>query len=108
MRTMRGAKGIVHVKIAQLGEAVGEFWIIRLFTGLKPNIFEQRDIAVLHVLNDFLWHATDRVMTKNDGLVNQRMQIFAYGPKRIFLRRFSLGPAKVGHQNRLRAVVAEV
>ena len=40
MRTMRGAKGIVHVKIAQLGEGLSEFWIIRLFTLLEPNILQ--------------------------------------------------------------------
>src|SRR5215475_9493771 len=108
MRPVRGAEGIIHVKISQLGERLGEFWIIRLFTRLKPNVFEQRNIAVLNVLNDFLRHVTDRVMTKNDGLVNQRMQIFAYGPKRIFLRRLSLGPAEVRHQNSFRAVFAQV
>src|SRR5262245_49577986 len=47
-------------------------------------------------------------MTKNVGLVNQRMQIFAYGPKRILLRRLSLGPAEVRHQNSFRAVFSQV
>ena len=80
MRPVRGAKGIVHIKIAQLGERLGELWIVRLLTGLKPNILQQRDIAVLHVLNDFLRHVADRVMTENHGMVDQRMQIFADWP----------------------------
>src|ERR1041384_584747 len=108
MRPVCGAEGIIYVKISQPGEGLGEFWIVRLFTRLKPNVFEQRDIAILHVLNDFLRHPTDRVMTKNDGLMDQRMQIFAYWTKRIFLSRFSLGPAKMRHQNGLRPMFAQV
>ena len=108
MRAVRGAKGIVHVKIAQLGKRLGEFWIIRLLTGLKPNILEQRDIAVLHVVNDFLRHITNGVVTENDGMMDQGMQIFADWPKRIFLNRLSLGPAEMRHQNGFRAVFAEV
>src|SRR6266571_8516649 len=106
MRPVRRAKGIVHIKIAQLGERLGELWIVRLLTRLKPNILEQRDIAVLHVLNDFLRHVTNGVVTENDGLMDQRMQIFADWPKRIFLRRLALGPAKVRRQNSFRAMFA--
>ena len=40
MRPVRGAESIVDVKIAQLGKRLGEFWIIRLLTGLKPNILQ--------------------------------------------------------------------
>src|SRR4029453_9490470 len=40
--------------------------------------------------------------------MDKRMQIFADRPKRIFLHRFSLGPAKMGHQNSFRAVFAKV
>src|SRR5215472_9763163 len=108
MRAVRGAESIVHIKIAQLGKTLGESWIVRLFTWLKPNILEQRDIAILHVLNDFLRHITDGVVTKNDGLMDQRVQIFADWTKRIFLRWFSFGPAKVRHQNRFCAVFAQV
>ena len=71
MRAMRGAKGIVHVKITQLGERLGELWIVRLFTGLKPNILEQCDIAVLHVLNNFLRHIANGVVTENDRMMDQ-------------------------------------
>ena len=108
MRAVRGAKGIVHVKITQLGKRLGEFWIIRFLTGLKPNILEQRDIAVLHVVNDFLRHITNGVVTENDGMMDQGMQIFANWPKRIFLNRLALGPAEMRHQNGFRAVFAEV
>src|SRR5215472_5737223 len=108
MRPVRGAKSIVYVKIAQLGERLGELWIIRLFTRLKPNILEQRDIAVFHMLDDFLRDVADGVVTENDGLMNQRMQIFADWPKRVFVRRLAFRPAKVGHQNRLRTMFAQI
>ena len=101
-------KGIVHVKITQLGKRLGEFWVICLLTSLKPNILEQCDIAVLHVLNDFRRHIADGVVTENDGVMDQGMQVFADWPKRIFLHRLSLGPAEMRHQNGFRAVFAEV
>src|SRR4030095_3965696 len=108
MRAVRGTKGIVHVKITQLGKRLGEFWIIRFLTGLKPNILEQRDIAVLHVVDDFLRHITNGVVTENDGMMEQGIQVFADWPKRIFLHRLSLGPAEMRHQNGFRAVFSEV
>src|SRR5262245_2474611 len=104
MRPVRGAESIVHIKIAQLSKRLGEFWIVRFLTWLKPNILEQGDIAILHVLNDFLRHITGGVVTENDGLMDQRVQIFADRAKRIFLRWLSLRPAEMGHQNGFRAV----
>ena len=108
MRAVRGAKSIVHVKIAQLGKRLGEFWIVRFLPGLEPNILEQRDIAVLHVLNDFLRHLTNRVVTENDRVMDQGMQIIADWTKRIFLNRLALGPAEMRHQNGFRAVFAQI
>ena len=108
MRPVRGAESIVHIKITELGKRLGEFWIVRFLTWLKPNILEQGDIAILHVLNDFLRHVTSSIVAKNDRLMNQRMQIFADWPKRIFLCWFSFGPAKMRHQNYFRAVLAQV
>src|SRR5262245_20378528 len=108
MRPVRGAKGIVHVKIAQLGKRLGELRIVGLLTGLEPNILEQRDIAVLHVVDDFFRHVADGVVTENDGMMDQGMQIFADWPKRIFFHRLSLRPAKMGHQNSFRAMFAEI
>src|SRR4029077_17347294 len=107
MRAVRGAKGIVHVKIGRLGKRFGEFWIIRFLTWVKPNILEQRDIAILHVVNDFLRHITSSVVAENDGMMDQRMQIFANWPKGIFLNRLALGSAEMRHQNGFRAEFAE-
>ena len=108
MRPVRSAKSIVYIKIAKLGERLGEFWVVCFFTGLKTNILQQRDIAVLHVLNDFLRHIASGVVTEDDRLMNERMQIFADRAKRIFLRRFPLGPAKMRHQNNFGAMFAKV
>src|SRR5512133_1712815 len=108
MGPVRGAESIVDIEITQLGKGLGKFWIVRLLTWLKPNILEQRDIAVLHVLNDFLRHITNGVVTENDGMMDQGMQVFADWPKRIFLNRLALGPAEMRHQNGFRAVFAEV
>ena len=40
MRPVRGTKGIVYIQIAQFGKRLGEFWIVRLLTRLKPNILQ--------------------------------------------------------------------
>src|SRR6476619_4977008 len=94
MRAVRGAKGIVHVKIGRLGKRFGEFWIIRFLTWVKPNILEQRDIAILHVVNDFLRHITSSVVAENDGMMDQRMQIFANWAEGIISHRACLGVAR--------------
>src|SRR6478672_4773805 len=108
MRAVRSPKGIVHVKITQLGKRPSEFWIICFLTGLKSNILEQRDIAVLHVVNDFLWHVPSGVVTENDGVMDQGMQVIADWSKRIFLNWLAFGAAKVRHQDSFRAVFAEI
>src|SRR5262249_54519264 len=53
-------------------------------------------------------HVADGVVTENDGMMDQGMQIFADWPKRIFFHRLSLRPAKMGHQNSFRAMFAEI
>src|SRR5262249_60220557 len=77
MRPVRRAKGIVHVKIAQLRKGPGKLWIVRFFTWLEPDILEQRDVAVFHVLNNFLWHIADCFMAENNRMMNERMQVLA-------------------------------
>src|SRR4051812_14572808 len=108
MRAVRSPKGIVHVKITHLGKRPGEFWIVCFLTGLKPNILEQRHIAVLHVVNDSLWHVPSGVVTENDGVMDQGMQVLADWSKGIFLNRLAFGAAEMRHQNSFRAVFAEV
>src|SRR5947208_16301391 len=60
------------------------------------------------MLNDFLRHVTNGVVTENDGMMDQRMQIFADWTKRIFFHRLAFRPAKMRHQNSFRAMFAEV
>ena len=108
MRPVRSAKGIVHIQIAKFGKRLREGRVIGFLARLEADILEQRDIAVLHVLDDFSWHVANCVMAKNDGLMNQRMQIFADRAQRIFFRRLSLGPSEMRHQDRLGSVLAQV
>ena len=77
MRAMRRAKCVIHIKIAQFGQRFREFRIVRLLLRLEADVLEQGDIAILHVANDFFWHVPNRVVTENDGLVDQRVQIIA-------------------------------
>src|SRR5438093_11955019 len=105
MRAMSGAKSIVDVKIGETGERFGKIRIVRFFSGLESQVLEERHVAVLHVLYDFSRHVANRVVTENDRLMNQRVQIIADRTKRIFFNWFAFGPAKVLHQNRFPAMV---
>src|SRR2546421_3204564 len=60
------------------------------------------------MLNDFLRHLAICMVTENDWLMNQRVQIVADWTKRIFFNWLPLGPAKVRHQNRFRAVLTQI
>src|SRR6188472_1608962 len=94
MRPVRGAESIVHVKITQLGKRLGEFWIVRLLARVETNIFEQRDIAVLHVLNDFLRHVTNGVVTENDGVMDRECTYSPIGRSEYFSTGLPLGRPK--------------
>ena len=99
---------IVDVEIAEFRQSFREFRIVRFFLRLKAKVLEQRDIAVLHMLNDFFRHFPNCVVTENDRLMDERMQIFADRTKGIFWHALSVGPAKMRHQNCFRAVFTEI
>ena len=40
MRTVRSTESIVHKQITQLGKSLGKFWIISLFTRVKPDVLQ--------------------------------------------------------------------
>src|SRR5213080_847305 len=63
---VRGAKRVVHIKIAQFRERLRKFRIVGFLPWLEPKILKQRDVTVPHVVNDFFWHIADRVLTEND------------------------------------------
>jgi hypothetical protein len=47
VRTVRGTEGIIDVEVAQFGKLCGETGVVRLFFGVKAQIFQQQDIARL-------------------------------------------------------------
>ena len=68
---MGGAECIVHIKIREFSQRLGEVWIVCFLFRLKPEIFEQSDIAIAHVGDDLFWNLADGVVTENHGLVNE-------------------------------------
>jgi hypothetical protein len=70
---------------------------------MEPDIFEQRDIALVHVRDDLLRDLANGVVAERDRVIDQRMQIIAHRPQRIFLDRLAFRPPEVRHQDRLRA-----
>jgi hypothetical protein len=108
MRPMRRAKGVVHVEIAQLRERFGERRIVCFFARMEANVLQQCDIALVHVRDDLFRDLPDRVVAERDRMIDERVQIIADRPQRIFLDRLPLRPPEMRHQDRLRAIFAEV
>src|SRR4030095_2593653 len=108
MRAMSRAECIVDVEIAQLRQRFRELRIVRFFPRLEADVLEQSYIAVLHMLNDFFRHLPNGVVTKNNRLMDERMQLFADRTKGIFWHRLSVGPAKMRHQYCFRALFTQV
>src|SRR6266571_672237 len=74
---MRGAKGVVHIKIAEFRERLREFWIVRFLFRPEADVLEQSDIAILHMTDDFFRHLANRLLAENDWLMDERVQIIA-------------------------------
>ena len=108
MGAMGCAESVVHINIAEPGERFRELWIVRFFPRLKTDILEERDVALLHVLNDFLGNGADCVVTKRDRMIDQCVQMIRHRPERILLNRLSFRPPKVRQENGFRAVLAQI
>ena len=102
-------KGVVHVKaVAQFGEGFGKLGIVRLFFRVETHVFEECDVALVHFGDDLFRIGTDAIVAESDRMIDQIVQRDADRTERIFLHRFSFRPAEMRHQDRLRALFAEV
>ena len=108
MRAMGRAERVVHINIAELRQRLRKRRIVRFFAGVKPDVLQQRDVPLVHVANDRFRNVANRFRAERDRVIDQRVQIIAHRPQRIFLDRFPFRPAEVRHQDRLRAVFAEI
>src|SRR5207237_100526 len=86
----------------------GEFRIVRFFFWLKADVFQQGNIALLHVPNDLFRCGPDGVLTEDDRTMDEPMQVISDRTKRIFFDALSFWPTEMRHQNRLRAVFAQI
>ena len=85
VRAMRGAEGIVHIKIAEFCQRFGKFGIVRFFLRMETKILEQRHVALLHVRDNFFRHLADGVVTENDRMIDQGVQIISHRSQRILV-----------------------
>src|SRR5207253_4744348 len=108
VRAMRGPEGIIDIDVAEFRESTGELWVVRFLPGMKTQIFQERDVAVLHRGDDLFRHLANYVVTEDDRLIDQGVQMIADWSERVFLDTFSLRPAEVRHQNRLRLLLAQI
>ena len=74
---MGRAEGVVDINFTEFGQRLREFGVVRFFLRLKAQILQQRHVTVLHVLNNFLRNIANRVVTEDDRLSNQSVQMIA-------------------------------
>src|SRR6202022_3088420 len=108
MRAMRRPERVIDVNFAEFCQRLSEFWIVRFFLRLKAQILQQRDVALLHCGDDLFRHFADRVVTKDDWLIDQSVQIITDRSQRVFLDALTFRAAEVRHQNRLRLLLAKI
>jgi hypothetical protein len=69
---MRGAESVVDVKaIAQLASDSAKLGIVRFLAGVEAQIFQQCDIALLHIRDDFLRISPDAIVAERDRMIDQ-------------------------------------
>src|SRR5438552_15521004 len=103
---MRGPEGIIDIDVAEFRESTGELWIVCFLPGMKTQILQERDVAILHRGDDLFRHLAHYVVTEDDRLIDQGVQMIAHWSERVFVDRFSILPAAVRHQNRFRLFLA--
>ena len=91
-----------------LARDFGKSGIVRFFFRVETHVFEQGNVAFLHFGDDLFRIGTNAIVAESDRMIDQIVQRDTDRTKRIFLHRLSLGPAEMRHQDRLRALFAEV
>src|SRR5580698_6538420 len=107
MRTMRGRKRIVHVEIAELCKAARESRIVALFLGVKPHVFEQEHVPVVHVPDGPLGSLADAVVGEPDTNAEAAGKGLRHGPQRKARIRFAVGTTKVREDDGARTVLMQ-
>ena len=104
---MRGGEGVVDIDIAELGQCIDEGGIVLLLRFVEAGVLQQHDVAVLHRGDRLRRNLADAI----GGEADRAAEVFGDGrgdgPQRIGFVRPALGPAEMGEQDHLAALVGD-
>jgi hypothetical protein len=109
MGAVRAGEGVIHVEVAELGQALGELRVVGLFLLVVAQVLQKRDLAILERCHHFLGFGPDAIGGEGDTLAAQRLADFgSQALQRIFRVRLALRAAEMGHQHHLGAAVEQL
>src|SRR5262245_30048321 len=99
MRAMRCTEGIIDIHVAQRGELPGENRIIFFFFGVKPQILQEKYIAVLENRNQLFDFLTYTIGCKLCRLCKELRQTNSNRLQAVLGVRLAFRPAEMGRKN---------
>jgi hypothetical protein len=92
---MGAAKSIIDVNLAEPGEGLGKNRVSSFFPGMKAQVFQQKDIPILHRGHHFFNLRADAVRRGFDRLAQDFGKAFGHDDHPQPFHHFAVGPAEV-------------
>jgi hypothetical protein len=108
VRPVSRREGVVDIDVAKRGERLDDLWIVFLLALVKAGVLKQQDVAVLHLGDGVRGHLADAGGCKGNRALDDVGDRRRDRPQRIGLVRTALGPAEMGEQNDLAALVRDL
>src|SRR3990172_3517912 len=108
MSAVGRSKGIVHVTVGQPGQRLGKGRIVGFLFGMKPEVFEEKQLPWLEPFGERLNLLTNAVRRDGHGPAEQLRQFDRHRGERIFGLWLSFRPAEVGSENGRRSLPLRV
>ncbi len=115
---VRGAEGVVHINITELGQAGAEILdglrvgflrgavlelYLAFFLDVEAQVLEQKHITGLERGRGTFGHGADTILGKGNRLAEQLPQLCGHGLERKLRNSLAIGPAEMRHQHDARA-----
>ncbi len=106
---MRGAEGVVHVRIGQGSQRLGEGRVILLLAFVEAHVLQQHHVARLHGIDDLLGALAHNLGAEHDVAPQQLLQAARHRAQAEgLLVAFARRSATMAHEHHLGAVVQQL
>ena len=106
--TVGGRKGVVHINIAEIRQALGKAGIVLLFLGMEAEVFQQQDLTVAKGRNRSRRGLADTIVREGDrASAESRLQRKHDRTQGVVQIPLPFRPPEMGHQHHFRALVGE-